>query len=178
MKKNLIAVAVLASSVFAVTAAAAADGQVDFVGKITDDACVVTNNPGSPLQVKLGEVATTAFNNKSGVPTAGVKSAATIFTIKLTDCPAAATQAAVKFDGIAVSGDNTVLALTAGGATGVGIQLSDDANAVIPLFTASKSYPLVVGNNDLNFVARYISTSATITPGVANSTASFTLNYN
>lgn len=62
MKKNLIAVAVLASSVFAVTAAAAADGQVDFVGKITSDACVVTNNPGSPLQVNLGEVATTSFN--------------------------------------------------------------------------------------------------------------------
>ncbi|HHQ4306045.1 TPA: fimbrial protein [Serratia fonticola] len=177
MKKNLIAVAVLASSVFAVTAAAAADGQVDFVGKITDDACVVTNNPGSPLQVKLGEVATTSFN-VGGVPTAGVKSSATNFTIKLTGCPAAATQAAVKFDGIAVSGDNTVLALTAGGATGVGIQLSDDANAVVPLFTASKSYPLVLGNNDLNFVARYISTSSTITSGVANSTASFTLNYN
>lgn len=177
MKKNLIAVAVLASPVFAVTAAAAADGQVDFVGKITDDACVVTNNPGSPLQVNLGEVATTSFN-VGGVPTAGVKSSATNFTIKLTGCPAAATQASVKFDGIAVSGDNTVLALTAGGATGVGIQLSDDANAVVPLFTASKSYPLVVGNNDLNFVARYISTSSTITSGVANSTASFTLNYN
>ncbi|VTR31629.1 S-fimbrillin [Serratia fonticola] len=178
MKKNLIAVAVLASSVFAVTAAAAAaDGQVDFVGKITDDACVVTNNPGSPLQVNLGEVATTSFN-VGGVPTAGVKSSATNFTIKLTGCPAAATQAAVKFDGIAVSGDNTVLALAAGGATGVGIQLSDDANTVVPLFTASKAYPLAAGNNDLNFVARYISTSATITSGVANSTASFTLNYN
>lgn len=177
MKKNLIAVAVLASSVFAVTAAAAADGQVDFVGKITDDACVVTNNPSSPLRVDLGEVATTSFN-VGGVPTAGVKSSATNFTIKLTGCPTAATQAAVKFDGIAVSGDNTVLALTAGGATGVGIQLSDDANAVVPLFTASKSYPLVVGSNDLKFVARYISTSATIGSGVANSTASFTLNYN
>ncbi|WP_411754925.1 fimbrial protein [Serratia sp. (in: enterobacteria)] len=177
MKKNLIAVAVLASSVFAVTAAAAADGQVDFVGKITDDACVVTNDVGSPLQVKLGEVARTSFN-VGGTPTAGIKSSATNFVIKLTGCPLAATKASVKFDGTAVDGDNTVLALAAGGATGVGIQLSDDTNAVVPLFTASKSYDLAVGDNDLNFVARYISTSNVISAGVANSTASFTLNYN
>ncbi|HHQ6567042.1 TPA: fimbrial protein [Serratia fonticola] len=172
MKKNLIAVAVLASSVFAVTAAAAADGEISFNGKITDEACVVTNSPATPLQVDMGEVATTAFVK------AGDKASATNFTIELTGCPAAATQAAVKFDGVAANGDNSILALTVGGATGVGIELSDNNNTVVPLFTASKSYPLVVGDNELKFVARYISTTNVVTPGVANSTASFTLNYN
>lgn len=178
MKKNLLAVAVLASSVFAVTAVAAADGQINFTGLITDDACVVTNSPSNPLNVPLGTVASTSFKDATGNPAAGITSSATGFKILLTGCPVAATQASVKFDGVSVSGDNSVLALTAGGATGVGIQLSDDANAVVPLYTASKAYPLVVGANTLNFQARYISTSSTVVAGIANSTASFTLNYN
>lgn len=90
--------------------------------------------------------------------------------------------ASVKFDGTSVNGDNSVLALTqeAGVATGVGIQLSDDSNTVLPLFTASKAYSLQSGGatNNLDFVARYISTAADVTPGPANATANFSINYN
>ncbi|HGM5490691.1 TPA: fimbrial protein [Serratia fonticola] len=175
MKKNLIAVAVLASSAFGVSAFAA-DGQVNFTGEIIDAACTVVNTPANPLQVTLGKVAKTAFTG------AGSTAAATKFTLQLKDCPATVSSASVKFDGTSVSGDNSVLALTqdSGVATGVGIQLSDDANTVLPLFTASKAYPLQSGSsvNNLDFVARYIATAATVTAGPANSVASFTVNYN
>lgn len=176
MKKNLIAVAVLASSAFGVSAFAA-DGQVNFTGEIIDAACTVVNTPSNPLKVELGQVARTSFKQ------AGDVSSATKFTLKLTDCPATVSSAVVKFDGTSVSGDNTLLALTqeSGVAEGVGIQLEDDSNAVLPLYTASKSYALKTGTgvmNNLDFRARYISTADTVTAGPANSTASFTINYN
>lgn len=176
MKKNLIAAAVLVSSAFGVSAFAA-DGQVNFTGEIIDAACQVVNSPSNPLEVNLGKVAKTAFTG------AGSKAAATKFTLKLTDCPATVSKAAVKFDGTSVIGDTSVLALTveSGVATGVGIQLSDDANTVLPLYTASKQYNLTTGTgavNNLDFVARYIATSDTVTAGPANSMASFTVNYN
>ncbi len=175
MKKNLIAGAVLASSVFGVSAFAA-DGQVNFTGEIIDAGCTVVNTPSNPLQVALGKVARSAFSQ------AGDKAAATGFTLQLTDCPATVNSASVKFDGTAVNGDNSVLALTqeSGMATGVGIQLSDDNNIVLPLYAASKAYVLHPGavTNNLDFVARYIATSSTVNAGSANAMASFTINYN
>lgn len=178
MKNNLIAVAVLASCAFGISNSTfAADGQVNFTGEIIDAACQVTNSPANPLEVNLGKVAKSAFTG------AGSTASATKFTLQLTDCPDTVSSAQVKFDGTPVTGDNGVLALTqgVGVAEGVGIQLADDSNTVLPLFTASKSYALQSGAgvvNDLDFVARYIATAATVTAGPANSTANFTINYN
>lgn len=175
MKKNLIAVAVLASSAFSVSAFAA-DGQVNFTGEIIDAACQVVNTPSNPLNVVLGKVAKTAFTGT------GSTASATKFTLQLTNCPATVSTASVKFDGTSVNGDTTLLALTqeSGVATGVGIQLADASNTVLPLYTASMAYPLVSGTatNNLDFVARYIATADTVTAGPANSMASFTVNYN
>ncbi|MBC3378340.1 fimbrial protein [Serratia fonticola] len=175
MKKNFIAIAVLASSSVFSLHAAATDGNVKFTGEITDVTCQVDTGSASPLEVKLGKVARTSFTG------AGSKASATKFTLQLSACPDSITSAQVKFDGTTVVGSNGVLALTneAGVATGVGIELSDDSNSVLPLFTASKSYTLkkdVV--NNLDFVASYIATSDDITTGPANATASFTINYN
>lgn len=175
MKKSLINAAVATASILSAASAFAADGQINFKGEIIDSACTVVNSVSSPLDVTLGQIAKTAFTG------AGSTAAATKFTLQLKDCPATVTKASVKFDGTAAAGDNSVLALTqgAGVATGVGIQLSDSSNAVLPLYTASAAYPLVsTGTNNLDFVARYIATAATVTPGPANSVASFTVNYN
>ncbi|WP_411750951.1 fimbrial protein [Serratia sp. (in: enterobacteria)] len=175
MKKNFIAAAIATASILSAASAFAADGQVNFNGEIIDAACTVVNSVSNPLDVTLGKVAKTAFTG------AGSTAAATKFTLQLKDCPETVTSATVKFDGTSVTGDNSVLALTTetGVATGVGIQLSDASNAVLPLYTASTAYPLVsTGVNNLDFVARYIATSATVTAGPANSVASFTVNYN
>ncbi|WP_225684777.1 fimbrial protein [Klebsiella michiganensis] len=88
--------------------------------------------------------------------------------------------ATVKFDGTADSSVGTILALTQepGVAQGVGIQLMDNKNVVVPLYTASSAYPLQPGENSLAFVARYYATSSTVNAGFANATSTFTLNYN
>ncbi|CNI11759.1 putative mannose-resistant/Proteus-like fimbrial protein [Yersinia aldovae] len=178
MKKNFIAVAIATASTLSGASAFAegGDGKVNFKGEIIDSACNVVNSVSSPLDVTLGKVSKTAFNG------AGSTSAPTKFTLQLKDCPESVTGATVKFDGTPVATDNSLLALTteAGVATGVGIQLSDNSDKVLPLFTSSASYPLTSGTavNNLDFVARYVATSETITPGPANSVANFTVNYN
>lgn len=78
----------------------------------------------------------------------GSTSSATKFTLEVTDCPDTVKSATVKFDGAADNGDNNVLQLTqeTDVATGVGIQLSDISNNVLPLYTASTAYPLASGS--------------------------------
>lgn len=171
MKKLVIAASIIA---FLSTAAFADDGKINFIGAITDDACTVVNDMSSPLTVTLGNVSSKAFK------AAGSTASPTEFTIALKDCPAAMTSAKVKFDGTADSNVNTILALTqeSGVATNVGIQLTDNNNIVVPLHTASSSYPLTAGDNNLNFVARYYATAATVTAGPANSSSNFTIVYN
>lgn len=172
MKKTLI-VAALATGVLSASAFAA-DGKINFTGFITDDACTVTNTVGSPLNVTLGTVSSAAFTG------AGSTAAPTKFTIALTGCPASMTSAKVKFDGIADTNVNALLALTqeTGVATNVGIQIMDKTNAVVPLQTASSAYALTAGVNNLDFVASYYATAAAVTTGPANATSNFTIVYN
>lgn len=172
MKKTLMTLALVASG-FVASSVYAADGTINFTGEITDSACIV-DSTSQNLQVPLGKIAATSFNGQ------GTYSAATNFTLKLKDCPLANT-ATVKFDGTSVAGDNSVLALTPGGATGVGIELSDATQTVVNLFTNSAPYTLTAGagsETDLNFTARYKALSTSITPGVANASVQFSIVYN
>jgi len=175
MKKNLITLAFTAAAIISSASAFATGGQVNFQGEIIDTGCDVVNTPSSPLIVNLGSVA------KSEFAASGDTSAATGFTLKLTNCPATVSTAKIKFDGTAFNGDNSVLKLTqdSGVATGVGIQISDVAD-VLPLFQDSTAYALQSGSveNELNFTARYISVSDTVTAGPANSSANFSVTYN
>ncbi|MEY0232489.1 fimbrial protein [Providencia manganoxydans] len=176
MKKNIIASLIAATSIFAINNALAADGNIDFTGEIIDQACELASGSDA-LTVNLGKVSKTAFKAP------GDTAAATKFTIKLTNCPATVSNASVKFDAETYLGDDSVIALKTdpNEAKGVGIQITDDVNAVIPLFTASKQYTLQSGTgvvNNLDFRARYIAKDADVKPGIANGTATFTVNYN
>lgn len=174
MKKNILASLIAATSLFAVNNALAADGTIDFTGEIIDQACELASGSDA-LKVNLGKV------SKTSLPNTGSTAAATKFTIKLINCPTTVTSATVKFDAESYVGDDTVIALKndTNAAKGVGIQITDDVNAVVPLFTASKAYTLKDGvENNLDFRARYIAKSDTVTPGPANGTATFTINYN
>ncbi|EST58004.1 fimbrial protein [Proteus cibi] len=176
MKKNLLAIFIASSSIFAVNNVLAADGTIDFTGEIIDNACELASGSDA-LKVNLGKV------SKTALPSTGSTAAATKFTIKLINCPTTVSSAAVKFDAESYSGDDSVIALKkeTGVASGVGIQITDDTNTVVPLFTASKIYPLKTGAgvvNNLDFRARYIAKSDTVTAGPANGNATFTINYN
>ena len=156
------------------TSALAADGTINFTGEIVDTACIVDIGSSNTMTVNLGKVAKTAF---TGV---GSTASMTKFVMKLRSCPAAATSATVKFSGIGLSGDDSVLALDGGNnaAKGVAIQLVDHTQTVLPLFTASNNIDLAEGVNNVPFFARYIQTASTVTSGPANAVAQFTLNYN
>ncbi len=174
MRKSFIAMLIATTSIFVANNALAADGTIDFTGEIIDNACELAAGSDA-LKVNLGKV------SKTALPSAGVTAAATKFTIKLINCPATVSTASVKFDAESYSGDDTVIALKqeSGVATGVGIQITDDANTVVPLFTASKTYPLKEGvENNLDFRARYLAKTDSVTAGLANANATFTINYN
>lgn len=171
---KFVAASILSALVGVSASALANDGTINFTGEVIDTACTVDIGANNTMEVALGKVAKSAF---TGVDSTA---SATEFDLKLKDCPAEVTSAVVKFDGLNYEGDNETLALTdeEGVATGVGIQLKDASQTLVPLFAASSKYDLVTGENTLPFYASYVQKEADVTAGKANSTVQFTLNYN
>lgn len=151
----------------------AADGTIHFTGSISDQTCTVESNSQS-LNVDLGQVAQAALNGA-----AGIKASPSSFTLILSECPDTVAGASVKFDGTPDELNKNLLALDddTGVATGVGIEIANSDGTAIPLHSASADYPLTEGSNTLGFLARYVSTGAAVTPGKANGTSEFTINY-
>ena len=172
MKKSLIAGVFVASSAF-VGAANAFDGTINFTGTITGASCNVTADGGTATPVDLGTVSSKALS------TIGETASRAPLQIVLCACPAALTSAVVKFDGKSDAADNTLLALTTGGATGVAVGLyEEDGNTKIPLGSDSISKPLVAdAETEFNFVAKYVATGPVV-EGAANAVAQFTVVYN
>lgn len=187
MKKNLIAVSLVmacAAPLFAMAADPVADpvvvegGTVNFVGKLTNAACAVETNSQDQI-VKLGEYRTAKFK------AIGDKSTLVPFQIKLVDCDVnMAKHASVSFYGQADDANPDLLAVSSGGsnaisATGVGIEVTDDQLTVLTPDGATYSNPftLINGNNALNFSARYVSTTADVSAGQANASATFKIKY-
>lgn len=173
MKKIILFAAVLAATGIGGTASAA-DGTVNFTGTIRDTACTV-DTASANQTVNLGTIAATSFT------TAGSTASAARFTINLTGCPAAVTSANIRFDGPLASGNSSLLALSSGQtATGVGVGIyQQDSATLISMARPSASVTLSsTGTNALNFIAKYVSTAATVGAGSANAVASFTVAYN
>lgn len=150
-----------------------AGGVVEFSGEIVDASCNVT--PASKdVKVDLGKWA------KSYFTAPGDETTKTPFTISVDNCPDSVKTVAVLFDGQKDATDSTLLALTAGGATGVGIKLyNGDATATqVDLGTVSASVPVTAGKADLPFFADYSATIADVTVGPANGVANFLMVYN
>ncbi|CAG9407666.1 MULTISPECIES: fimbrial protein [Providencia] len=175
--KNQVIASLIATSTLLISAHSfAKDGDINFTGEITDNACQLATGSDA-IQVNLGKVSKNSLSNT------GSTTAATKFSIQLEKCPAAVTSATVKFDGVSYAGNSSVLQLTNAGtsgiAEGVGIQIQDAKGITVPLYTASNQYALkeTVVNN-LDFTARYIAMTDAVGAGLANSTATFTINYN
>ena len=67
---------------------------------------------------------------------------------------------------------------TTGNAANVGVRLQSAAGEYLNNGTEQKA-PVVLsnGNNTVQFAAMYEATAATVTPGLANSVANFTVRY-
>ncbi|KMJ43326.1 fimbrial protein [Xenorhabdus khoisanae] len=176
MKTKLIISSLFVSSVF-MSAAHAADGEIKFTGKITATACKVDSNSINQT-VNMGTISSSSFN---GV---GSTSAATRFSIQLTDCPTKVGEARVKFDGHTHVNNPKLLALTSASeessATGVAIALyEDDSNTLIPLAENSRTQSFSGKKaTQLNFIAKYMAIDKTVTPGSGDAVANFTIVYN
>lgn len=175
MKKNVIALALAATSVLSAHAFAAA-GTVNFTGSVLDSACTV-DTASKDQTVALGAY------NKTEFTAAGVKTAAKKFNIVLKDCPATVTSAHVRFDGKPEATNSDLLAIDSsvtGAAKGIAINLMTADKADLPLHgDNSYSYTLSsTEDNKLDFYAQYQSTAATVTAGPANSVATFSVVYN
>lgn len=171
--KKIAIATILASATFSV-ASMAADGTLNFTGKITSSACNIDASSTASGDIALGTVASNAFSS------VGTTAAPTRFTIVLTGCPADLKTASVRFDGTP-SSNSEILALTTGAdaATGVGIGLFEaDSSTKIPLQTKSKSQTLTTDSNTLTYIAKYVSTAEKVSAGDANATATYTIAYN
>lgn len=167
--KNSALVAMVASLGFA-SAAFAADGTINFTGKITDTACTIASDSITKA-VSLGTVSSKAFSGS------GSTAAATRFTINIASCPESVTSASVRFDGTPNSGNSNILAVT-GGATNVGIGIYEaDSSTLIPLQSDSKAQALTTSASQLSYIAKYYATAASVGAGDANATATFTITY-
>lgn len=172
MKKSYLAVMMACSLMTASGVAHSADGTVRFVGNIIADSCEV-DTASKDMTVVLGNVATTSFS------ASGDKSSPTAFKINLINCPSTVTKVSVKFDGLSDVANPDLLMLDSGmTATGVGIEIADTNGNPIPLHTSSPEYAIAPDSTaNLNFVARYVSTAASVGAGTANGTTQFTINY-
>ncbi|WP_394521341.1 hypothetical protein C1N60_02540 [Pantoea sp. SGAir0184] len=172
MKRNIIAL-----SLFALisTGVQAADGTINFTGKITDQTCDIDAGTGAPIAVTMGNIGADQFKAK------GDTALPTEFSISLKSCPGVPS-VSVKFDGTANAGDNSIIDLTSGAnaATGIGLQIQEVDGTPIKLLSNSKAVPITSGAADAKFRAVYISTADAedITAGDANATASFDIVYN
>lgn len=174
--KKIVGLALVLSA-FASSAMAAdgADGTVKFEGKIVDTPCAVTiGSQGENVNVTLDTIPAGFFK------AAKTKATQRDFTINLNNCDASVKKTAtVKFTGATDSKDSSLLAINggAGAATGVGIEIANWDQSVIPMNSDSAAINLQDGSNELKFTARYVSTVATVTSGAANAQTDFQITY-
>jgi type 1 fimbria pilin len=153
-----------------------ADGNnisINFTGKIKSATCNIVSDAN--LQVPLGDIGTTFFGSTGDV------SRAQPFSVEL-NCPIdGPEQVAITFSGKTAT-DPTLLALDSGEGTATGIAVrinQQDGSTQVKLNTPSATTALIAGENTLNFTAQYqaLTGRSNITPGKANATAQFTINY-
>ncbi|MDE9542796.1 type 1 fimbrial protein [Xenorhabdus bovienii] len=152
--------------------ALAADGTINFNGRITKATCTVDTSTGP---VNLPEVGATALAGK------GTTGGETPFRIHLIGCGIVGGSAnvQVKFGGVKDRIDGNLLQINSdsGDATGVGIGIYEKNGTLINMGALSKGIPVVSPATTLEFKAKYVSTGATVTPGTVKASTDFTLDY-
>lgn len=156
-------------------------GTIHFTGEIVNPSCKIAGDSGTDSTVYLGSYSPSYF-------TGGVtKSDDTPFTITLTGCPLATTgldHVQLTFKGTVISEHDELLALIAGGASGVGISVSTETAPTVDLDMTGKDgqtsipLPSTASDINLNMLARYESYDSTpITPGDAKADMTVNILY-
>jgi major type 1 subunit fimbrin (pilin) len=174
MKKAIIAAAALAalsSSAFAAPATGN-PGTITFTGEIVAGACGISADTLDQTVV-IGQVPAGEFK-KVGDRSSIVAP----FSIVLTDCDTTTSKFAYfTFTGNSDADVPGLFAVT-GGAGNVGIRLQRSAGEYLDNGAEQKSGSVLMwGNNTVRFAAMYEATQATVTPGIADAVANFTVRY-
>ncbi len=171
MKKSLLFI----SSLIAPLTSFAHNIQVNFIGEIVESTCKISNKNNQSKEVILGSYATTAF------PTVGSVSNDKSLDISFETCRA--DNYSLRITGNTVRDHSNLLAVT-GGAIGVGVEIVNNKNESMPIFTEDLDIDKILPDRDntagyvtFNLRARYKSYQKNITPGTANSNAIFTISY-
>lgn len=144
-------------------------GTLDFgTGSIIASGCTVKN---STLNIPLGDHKTTEFS--------GVGSTTTSVNVPITvNCQSAGTLVKTTITATALNASQGVIALDAGGGSGVGVQILGTNGTPAPIGATSATIGTsVAGDNTFDYSARYYQTDNSITPGVSNASATFTMSY-
>lgn len=162
------------------TSVLASDGQVEFVGTITETGCTISDMSGGRMTLSMGEVARSSFK------AVGDRSGAKRFQLNLTNCPPGKT-VAVNFWGSMVPKKN--LLATTGESKGVGIVVTSEVdqttNLIAPFDGQQASYtvtPDASGTAQMTLMAFYErygagTTADPFTSGTAGSIANVDLTY-
>jgi major type 1 subunit fimbrin (pilin) len=137
----------------AAATAKAADGEVEFTGKIVDSPCTIQSESVNKA-VDMGQVRTSDFAN-----TLGSNAGSTPFSLTLENCNIATLKnASIQFSGQESATDSTVLGMVGDQqVAGVGIQINDARTGKkLALNTASTDYKLRPLSNTFDFTAAYV----------------------
>lgn len=183
MKTSLFALPLGLAMSLAATSAFAADGRINFTGKINSATCPIDivnpENGAVGSLVSLGWVDSSAFKGVNSI--AGERS----FQMRVTpgsNCVLDPTKlnATVTFNSVyGGGGDHYGLKPLGTPATGVAVAIKDVTGAFIKNGDTSTVYQLDENNPTLmDFSAMYIATAPTVGAGPADSDVEFTLNIN
>ena len=182
MNKTLLKLSAVALAALSYASLAAAETQttVKFTGKLQDATCQIDSSSLNQ-EVTLPTLSTTTLNKSGAV------AGATMFDVKVVDCPSTMTAVTAHFETLNMDPDtrNAKNLATTNAASNVTVQILDrDGTTAIPLGSKGQFVSVVKGGTeaaptysaDLLYGGRYYATGAT-TPGNVSSTVTFTLAY-
>lgn len=174
MRKTLYLLCTALSLV--VANASAADSTITISGYVRDNACAVAGE-SKDFTVDLLDNAAKQFH------AVGATTPLVPFRIVLSPCGSSVTAVKIGFVGIADSINTDLLKLDGGAtaAAGMGVQILDAQQTMLPLNATSATIPWTTlspgQTNTLNFYARLMATQVPVTAGHVNATATFTLEF-
>lgn len=142
-------------------------------GRIISKTCDVASD-STDQTVDMGDVDNRQFSQ------AGAMASPVTFAIHFTHCGSLAKSMGLGFWGTQTPQNNNILAMDPGSAANVGIALYNADGSTVPLNPdlTLPQYALTPGiDNTLSFRARYVALSSPVTPGIANATATFTIEW-
>ncbi|WP_087490221.1 type 1 fimbrial adaptor subunit FimF [Tatumella citrea] len=155
----------------------AADSTITITGNVQDNTCVLSTGSQN-LTVNLMSYSLKQFPEK------GASSAVVPFTLDFSACGSSATAVKIGFTGTADTNNTSLLKIDSGDstdATGLGVEILDSDQNAVPINQTQDdlNWVSLTGGqqNSVNFYARMVSTTSSVTAGTVSASATITLEF-